>query len=435
MKMMRHAAIVVLSIFAWQALRAALPAHSVSPSRQFVIYGADAALRGTISELAEQTKSNLLALLRQRDEWKTAVIINLQPQQANLPEIPPTDLRVSQTGFGVKLQLDLTVGQNLAASLIERQLLRAILLEMIYRDEGDLAPGTTLVEPPDWLVEGALALTPGRERDSLVGALSRTDKGKSLEEFLGQRFDLLDSAGRTLYRAYSVALVQLLLDEGGGPARLGRFISNLSSASNDPAADLKARFPQLREELEKKWRSAVARLSEHQTYQLLTFAESERRLDELLQIKISDGTRNRGRPKPANLSELARRKLSPEEKAAVNQMSQALLLLVGTAHPVLRPVAREYEQIAALLTRGKRRGIARRVSRLDGTRKELAARMGDIDDYMNWFEATQMQNRSGAFSDYLKAANQSQVSAPRRRDPLSVYLDALEDQIEISGPE
>src|SRR6266496_2240013 len=431
---MRRAATFILLVFACHQLRA-LPEHSVSPSREFVIYGADATLRGAISELAEQTKTNLLALLRQRDGWKTTVVINLHPPQANLPEIPPTSLRVSQTGFGVKLQLDLTVGRNLDGSLVERQLLRAILFEMIYRDQGDLAPGAALVEPPDWLVEGVLALTPGRERESLVEALSTADKGKSLEEFLGQRFDLLDSAGRTLYRAYSVALVQLLLDEGGGRARMGRFISNLSYASSDPIADLKARFPQLREELEKKWRSAVARLSEHQTYQLLTFAESERRLDHLLQIKISDGTRNRGRPKPANLSELARRKLSPEEKAAVNQMSQALLLLVGTAHPVLRPVAREYEQIAALLTRGKRRGIARRVSRLDGTRKELAARMGDIDDYMNWFEATQMQNRSGAFSDYLKAANQSQVSAPRRRDPLSVYLDALEDQIETSGLE
>jgi hypothetical protein len=176
----------------------------------------------------------------------------------------------------------------------------------------------------------------------------------------------------------------------------------------------------------------VARLSEHQTYQLLTFAESERRLDELLQIKISDGSSNRGRPKPANLSDISRRKLSAEEKAAVNHMSQGLLLLVGTAHPVLRPVAREYQQIAALLMRGKRRGITKRVSYLDGIRKELAARMGDIDDYMNWFEATQMENQSGAFNDYLKTANQSQLSAPRRRDPLSVYLDALEDQIETS---
>ena len=212
---MKRPAIFILLLFACQPVRAALPAHSVSPSRQFVIYGADAALRGTISELAEQTKINLLSLLRQRDEWKTAVIINLQPQQANLPEIPPTDLRVSQTGFGAKLQLDLTIGQNLNGSLIERQLLRGILLEMIYRDQGDLTPGATLVEPPEWLVESALALTPGRERGVLMEALSTTDKGRSLEEFLGQRFDVLDSAGRILYQAYSVALIQWLLDESG----------------------------------------------------------------------------------------------------------------------------------------------------------------------------------------------------------------------------
>src|SRR4029434_2761932 len=196
MKVMRPVGILIVSIVAWQPLRAALPAHSVSPSRQFVIYGADAALRGTISELAEQAKSNLLALLHQRDEWKTAVIINLQPQQANLPEIPPTNLRVSQTGFGVKLQLDLTVSPNLDGSLIERQLLRAILFEHIYPDYGELAPGTTLVEPPDWLVEGALALTPGRERESLVEARLTADKGKSLEGILRQRVDLLRSPRR-----------------------------------------------------------------------------------------------------------------------------------------------------------------------------------------------------------------------------------------------
>jgi hypothetical protein len=430
MTMTKRAVILLLSIFAWQPLRAVLPAHSVSPSRQFIIYGADTSLRGAISKVAEQTKANLLALLRQRDGWKTAVVINLQAQQANLPEMSPADLRVSQTGFGVKLQLDLTVGQNIDGSLIERQLLRSILLEMIYRDEGNLVPGTALIELPDWLLEGVLASTPGREREALMQTLSTTDKGKSLEEFLGQGFDLLDSAGRMLYRAYSVALVQLLLDEGGGPARLARYIANLSHASNDPVADLKASFPKLREDLEKKWRSTVARLREHQTYQLLTFAESERSLDELLQIKISDGLRNPGKQKPLNLSELARRKASPDEKAAVNKMSQALLLLVGTAHPVMRPVAREYQQIAALLARGRRRGIVKRLSHLELTREELVARMGDIDDYMNWFEATQMERQSGAFNDYLKAANESQVSAPRRRDPLSVYLDTLADHFE-----
>jgi hypothetical protein len=47
---------------------------------------------------------------------------------------------------------------------------------------------------------------------------------------------------------------------------------------------------------------------------------------------------------------------------------------------------------------------------------------------MNWFEATQMNSGSGNFAGYLKAVDQSQLPAPRRRDPLSVYVDALEDQ-------
>ena len=45
---MRRAATFILLVFACHQLRA-LPEHSVSPSRQFVIYGAAATLRGAIS--------------------------------------------------------------------------------------------------------------------------------------------------------------------------------------------------------------------------------------------------------------------------------------------------------------------------------------------------------------------------------------------------
>ena len=130
---MTRRAIFILSIFLCHSLRAELPGRSVSPSHQFIIYGGDTTLRGAVSKLAEQTKANLLALLGQRDRWKTAIVINLQPEQANLPEIPPAELRLNQTGSGMKLQLDLTIAQNLDASLMERELLRAILLEIIYR--------------------------------------------------------------------------------------------------------------------------------------------------------------------------------------------------------------------------------------------------------------------------------------------------------------
>src|SRR5512132_1993361 len=149
---MKRIAIVLFAIAHWQLIYGAQQEHSTSPSRQFVIYGADAKVRGAISGLAEQTKTNLLGLLRQRDDWKTTVVVNLQSQQSNLPELPPADLRFSQTGFGIKLQLDLTISKNVDVSLVERELLRAILLEMIYRNQSHMTAGAVVVEPHVWVV-------------------------------------------------------------------------------------------------------------------------------------------------------------------------------------------------------------------------------------------------------------------------------------------
>jgi hypothetical protein len=74
--------------------------------------------------------------------------------------------------------------------------------------------------------------------------------------------------------------------------------------------------------------------------------------------------------------------------------------------------------------------MAKRLSLLEATRQRLATRMSEIDDYMNWFEATQMSKGSGNFTGYLKAVDQSQLPPPRRHDPLSIYVDALEDQFD-----
>ncbi|HEY4258066.1 MAG TPA: hypothetical protein VGM66_12700 [Candidatus Udaeobacter sp.] len=424
---MARTAIFISIVFAAHVLHAATLERSVSQSRQFVIFGADAQLRGAVSDLAERTKVDFLALLRQRDNWIVPVVVNLHPHQANLPEIPPADLRFSQTGFGLKLQVDLTISKNLDASLIERELLRAILLEMIYRKESHIAAGSVFVEPPDWLIDGVLALAPGTDRGQLIEALTTADKTESLETFLRQRPKLLDSAGRTLYRAYSFALVQMLIDGRNGPARLAQYIGHLSNASNEPLADLKTQFPFLGSDAERTWQLTLSQLRNLQTYQFLTFAESKRHLDELLRVKISEANKP---TRLAGLDELARHKISASEKMALSELNRELLVFVAQANPVLRPIGREYQEIVALLARGKRKRIAKRLSRLEVTRKELAARMSDIDDYMNWFEATQMKSRSGNFTGYLKAANHSQLSAPKRHDPLSVYVDALEDQFE-----
>jgi hypothetical protein len=424
---MKRVAIVLFAIASWQLIYGAQPEHSISPSRQFVIYGADPKVRGAISGLAEQTKSNFLGLLRQRDDWKTPVVVNLQPQQANVPEIPPADLRFSQTGFGIKLQLDLTISKNVDVSLVERELLRAILLEMIYRKQPHITAGAVLVEPPDWLIDGALALAPERDHGPLIEAVANTEKPLPLERFLRQQAKLLDYTGRTLYRAYAFALVQMLLDGKNGGTQLAKYVDHLSDSSSDPLADLKAQFPLLANDAERTWQLALNGLKSLQTFRLLTFAESERRLDELLRLKISEPNKP---VKMVRLDELAQHKLSAGDKLVLDQLKRDLLFLIPQTNPVLRPIGREYQEIAALLARGKRRGVPKHLSRLEVTRQQLAARMSEIDDYLNWFEATQMNSGSGNFTGYLKAVDQSQLRAQRRHDPLSVYVDALEDQFE-----
>ena len=209
----------------------------------------------------------------------------------------------------------------------------------------------------------------------LIEALGDTEKPLPLEKFLRQHPGLLDSTGRTLYRAYAFALVQMLLDGKNGGAQLAKYIDHLYDSSNDPLANLEAQFPLLADDAEKTWQLSLNRLKSLQTFRLLTFAESEQRLDELLSVKISEPK------KPVKLvrfDELAEHKLSASEKMALDQLKRDLLVLVPQTNPVLRPIGHEYQEIAALLARGKAAGSAE-ASGASGTHSTTARRAHDRD--------------------------------------------------------
>jgi len=399
--------------------------HSVSFSRQFVIYGLDTRSRGAISDLAEQTKSNLLAILRRPDAWVIPIVVNLQSPQANLPEIPSAALHFSQTGAGLKLQVDLVLSRQIDRDLIARQLLRAVVLEMIYRREGNLAEGTAYVDAPDWLIEGVLIFESGRDRAVMSETLDVAPSKMTVPDFIQLRPALLDAAARQLYRAYSFAFLKFLVDMPDGQIRLGGYLDNLSRASNDPLADLVRCFPELgRPDVAKVWESHLRRLTADTNYQMLTFSETEANLTEIFSKRslVAEGTGT------ITLDQLTHRKPSAAERELLTQLSTDLLMLAPRSHPILRPIVQQYQQIAVQLAAGKRRHALERLAELKATRAKLAARMETIDDYLNWFEATQLQTSSGLFNDYLKASSRIPDKRTRRNDPLSAYLDALDTE-------
>jgi hypothetical protein len=226
-------------------------------------------------------------------------------------------------------------------------------------------------------------------------------------------------------------LLQFLLDQPSGPTHLRAFVESLARSSNDPLGDLRAQFPEMgrAETVDILWKSAVARFASTRRFEFLfSFAETERQLDEVLHMPVPNPA---SRSKPFALEQMGETKPSKMQVMALRAIAQRLQLLTASSHPLLRPIVREYQDTAQLLSTGKsNKRVRQRLTAAHETRQKIARRMGHIDDYMNWFEATQLQTNSGAFRGYLKAAQEPAAPEKRRRDPLSVYLDAVEQELQ-----
>ncbi len=422
----------VAGICAFGSAAAAEPVErSISTSRQFIVYGTDVGMRGAICDLAERTKRELLALLEQRDNWTTAIVINAQYPRANLPESPRLRLDLAQTGFGLKLQIDLVIDSAASGPEIRRELLRALVLEMIYRAESNIPAGTAYVSPPDWFLEGVPALQSDLPRDRVTAILAVPVAAKSvlpLQKFLAQRPELLDAPARNIYRAYSFALVDWLRHAPDGPRRLEQLILDFPRSPNDPMEELRSHFPGLfgSNSAEATWEKQIARLASDQPYLMLGSVETERRLEEILRLRIVDGTGE----KTYQLTQFPIFLKRKATKRSLESLVQELRILATRAHPVYAPIIADYAEVSALLLRGKTLDIPRRLERLEKRRKAIAWQLRGIDDYLNWFEATSLSRPSGEFADYLKAAERAARPQRTKRDPISVYLDALETQFE-----
>jgi len=222
-----------------------------------------------------------------------------------------------------------------------------------------------------------------------------------------------------------LALVQSLVESADGHARLGRYIDNLSFASNDPLADLEKPFPQLAGHDEKIWKSKIASMKSSGRADLLTFSQTEEKLADLLRTKFP---RTDGRDKSLSFDDLCQTKPTPAQRLALQKFSQELMLLAAQANPVLRSVVQDYQQLAARLALGKNRAVAARLAELKILRAKLSARMTEVDDYLNWFEATQLSTRSGLFEDCLDTSSTASPFAAHRKDAFSTYLDSMEEQ-------
>lgn len=394
--------------------------RTVSQTRQFTAFGGTKSSRAEVLRRAEDLKRGLLREWQVDDNWQTPILIVLTSGDGVRLRQPVLMLQAFDAGdAGRKIQIDIAPGKLEDGAELDRVILQALLLERSFR--GQKFTGDKFVEPPDWMVS-ALAARLSGGGDNLARLYSSLLEGRGmpkLDRFLGQNASALRGRTRELHSAQSMAFYDSLCEWTGGRKRV---LDNLMLA--DPARDPVQRFaqtwPELADDparLARWWALAVARLSSPTKMEFFDAEETGRQLSQILEDSVREGEL----PDPAEeWLQMARRE---EGRFKLAQTAAALQRLSFRSHPLYVPVVGEFQRMAEDLSRKRRRGFAKRYAETEAVRAELDVRSAEITDYMNWYQANQVDE-----SAPISALERVMSNSPKehRNDKISRYLDSVE---------
>jgi hypothetical protein len=424
------AAVALLILVSLRASAIDSRASSTSTSKQFIVYCEDAAVRGRVTSFVEEVKEQVYELLDWRDRaQRIPIVVTLQPGES------PVSVRLFNTPDGPTIHVDVQVGQNPADVYLQKHIIRAIMLDFMYRGRKPLEAGERYVEAPWWFIYGVIEHQ--RRKDLGIDAgffrnLVKNNKMPSIEQFLDGHGLELGATAVAFDSACAFAFVEMLIDQPDGKRRLANFLHSWPDVSNDQVTALTGAFPGLGEGavgMQKWWTLNFARFAASDRYLGLSAEDTNRELEKLLEFPVVvDKT---GRAQRFSLSRFEEFIKLPGAKIALNNQRAAVLALSTHANALFRPVLSAYDEIFTLLARGRTRSVAQKIHGVEVYRTTILHRMNDIEDYLNWYEATQLPGSSKPFENYLRTAKEME-SKPQQTSnakAISDYLDLLEEQL------
>lgn len=435
---------------------------------QFTVYGPVGSIRSRAFRIGEEVKKEVLHALQLRtDKWKVPIVIQSFDRVAVGTRSIRGAVRLLPDG-SVSLQIDLATGAGLDEPLLHDELVRWVLVEMmIRRVNPDSLEKVASLELPDWLHHGVLELIDYRRRgrpSDLFASVFRLGKTLTIQEILNADVSDMDSVSMGIYRISSCALLLLLLDQPSGPDRLVRFISEIPTIQGDISVLLLGHYPMLRGQtnsMEKWWSLQLAASAQPAQDELFTMQETDVQLGQALQVVlppepapaakpgVAQKLKNliKGKPKPpqpqngseapsavaaapqavvASFEELGTFSNRSDLAKLLQRNQSALVQLQLRAHPFYRGIIDDYLAAISLLAEGKERGLAEQFAALAARRTRMVRDSRAVEDYLDWYEATQRTEKSGAFRGYLETTRKLERPARAKSDPISRYLDAME---------
>ena len=364
------------------------------------------------------------------------------------------------------IKLEVKLHDRFEESEYRLGLLRALLIEQILAPHVGNPPsfGLEAVSAPEWLVHGFDQLIRHRRGGSpssyYRGFLASGQILKPTELFAMTAVESLDPVRHAIFRASSSAMVEALLDQPSGDVGLRGFLGELGQSGSLPVeAILRQQFPAFREMdqgLEKWWALELASLGQQQSFEYLDREETERLLTEALTVRFEEvpvarpvseeeqvskrrlldlfkanATKVEGAETPSSfvgpIDQFEQFLENPTAKKQLGAAYDRLQVLKRIGFPLYRPVFVAYERSIEKLVRGNTKDLGAEFASIAELRKKIHETLLRTEDYLNHFEATRAPRRSGVFDDYMKIRRDlDERPSPRRNDPISRHLDALE---------
>lgn len=440
---------------------------SRSSSRQFIVHGKDSKARGAVCVFCEEVKEDLLFLIRQKDRWRYPVVIQLRGDTTNIKSslIKPSIYKLPRGLY--RLQIDVFLGDSFKAESLRDELIHLLLAEIILKSNPDmlsLSKGKIL---PDWLRVGlaeAIEYRKDRESAMLFSAIFKQGKVMSINQIFESELQGMNSVSEAVYRASCCGLMLALLSQQEGPDKLRRYISSLAVHKGSSIDLLEKVFPgtaESKNSMEKWWALKLADLAQPTVTDVLSPLKTEAELDNCLKIVFSENTKGvnqlTAQSKKTGSGILSFLKFKgkveePQEKSngverlefyideyrqfidypglakTLKRNENRLLFLSYRAFPLHRPMIHEYQRVLLQIVSGNVKGLDQKLARLSKLRSLISRSTNDANDYLNWYEATQLKMQSGAFLEYQKTLNDLNRPLPPRNDNLSKYLDEFENE-------
>jgi hypothetical protein len=413
--------------------------RSTSTSGQFTVYCDDRTLRWRVVSFVEETKREVLTVLKDQDRWRIPVVVSLELKATPTTGKGPVRLHWVPTTVGPKIDIQVTVGEDPAAVHLQKHIIRAVLLEIAYRQHQE---ATQVIEPPWWLVEGILHAmyqrTYGPDSD-LFQSIVKAEHLPQVDRLVSAPPMELGETGKIVDRACAYALVQALLEMPEGSANLTRFISTWSTSRGDALAHLRKHFPAAAESdeaLAKWWSLQLARFSAANRFRALNVSESEVELGKLLDFEVPMDKSGKFQRFP--IRQYERFQKLPAARGVLQAQGAMVAALGARVHALYRPFIMEYSRIYSLLAEGKGgKKTGEELDRLELDRIQLLQQMQKITDYLNWYEATQIPQGTSPFESFLRLAKRDEQIPEPVPEPsilISEYLNALEAEFRTSDP-